>query len=258
MKGANRIDDKFAALKAQGRKALITFVMAGDPDEAAFVQTLDSLPASGADLIEIGMPFTDPGADGPAIQAAGLRALQSGMTLKRTLELVQQFRVKHEETPVILMGYMNPILAYGVKNFTVDAAQCGVDGVIIVDLPPEEADEIAPYAAEVSLDLIRLITPTTTQERLQKILQGASGFLYYVSITGVTGTKSADTAEVGKHIAQIRQHTNLPIAVGFGIKTSQDAAKMGTIADAVVVGSALIESGNIPEKVQSLAKALAA
>ncbi len=253
-----RIPEKFAALKAQGKKALITFIMAGDPDEAAFVKTLESLPDSGADLIEIGMPFTDPMADGPAIQAAGLRALAGGMTLKRTLELLQQFRAKDATTPLILMGYMNPILAYGLEKFAIDAAQSGVDGVIIVDLPPEEADEFTGYADAVSLDLIRLVTPTTTTERLHKILEGAKGFLYYVSITGVTGTKSADTAAVGAHIARIKQHTDMPVAVGFGIKTPEDAAKMSAIADGVVVGSALVESDNIPEKVKSLAAALAA
>lgn len=254
----NRINETFAALKAANKKALITFIMAGDPDEAAFVKTLEALPASGADLIEIGMPFTDPMADGPAIQAAGLRALKAGMTLKRTLELVQQFRSKNMETPVILMGYTNPILAYGMENFACDAAQCGVDGVIIVDLPPEEAEEFTKSACSVSLDLIRLVTPTTDEARLQKILQGASGFLYYVSITGVTGTASADVQKVGAHIAQIKSRTDLPVAVGFGIKTPEDAAKMAAIADAVVVGSALVESADIQGKVRELAAALAA
>lgn len=253
----NRIDQKFAALKTANKKALITFVMAGDPDEASFVKTLDSLPASGADLIEIGMPFTDPMADGPVIQAAGLRALEGGMTLKRIIQLVQQFREKHD-TPIILMGYFNSILAYGPEKFAVDAAQSGVDGVIIVDLPPEEAGEITPYLQDVSLDLIRLVTPTTDIDRLHKILDGAYGFLYYVSITGVTGTKSANAAEIGQHIAQIKQHTDLPVAIGFGIKTPEDAAKMSAIADGIVVGSALIESDDIPAKVKSLAGALAA
>ncbi len=253
----NRIDQKFAALKAAGKKALITFIMAGDPDEARFVETLHALPASGADLIEIGMPFTDPMADGPVIQAAGLRALEGGMTLKRILQLVQQFREQHD-TPIILMGYFNSILAYGPEKFACDAAQSGVDGVIIVDLPPEEAGEITPYLQDVSLDLIRLITPTTDAARLHKILEGAYGFLYYVSITGVTGTKTANAAEIGQHIAQIKQHTDLPVAIGFGIKTPEDAAKMAAIADGIVVGSALIESDDIPAKVKSLANALAA
>lgn len=258
MTGDNRIEQTFAALKAHSKKALITFIMAGDPDEASFVKTLNGLAANGADLIEIGMPFTDPMADGPAIQAAGLRALAGGMTLKRTLELLQQFRSTNQTTPVILMGYTNPILAYGIQNFVTDAAQSGIDGLIIVDLPPEEADEIAPLAREVSLDLIRLVTPTTTMDRLQKVIEGASGFLYYVSITGVTGTKSANIDQVGKHIEQIRQHTDLPIAVGFGIKTPEDAAKMSAIADGVVVGSALVESDNILGKVKGLSAALAA
>lgn len=254
----NRIDETFAALKAAGKKALIPFIMAGDPDEAGFVRTLESLPASGADLIEIGMPFTDPMADGPAVQAAGLRALKSGMTLKRTLELLQQFRSKNPHIPLILMGYFNTILAYGTEDFACDAAQCGVDGVIIVDLPPEEADEFTGCAGAVSLDLIRLVTPTTDEARLQKILKGAGGFLYYVSITGVTGTKSADAHAVGRHIAAIKTHTNLPIAVGFGIKTPADAAKMGAVADGIVVGSALLESADIQGKVRALATALAA
>lgn len=252
----NRIDQKFAALKAEGKKALITFLMAGDPDEAHFMTALNALPASGADLIEIGMPFTDPMADGPVIQAAGLRALAGGMTLKRILQLVQQFREKYE-TPIILMGYFNTILAYGPERFATDAAQCGVDGVIIVDLPPEEAGEIVPYLDAVSLDLIRLVTPTTDAQRLHKILEGARGFLYYVSITGVTGTKSANAAEISQHIVEIKHHTDLPVAIGFGIKTPEDAAKMASIADGIVVGSALIESDDIPEKVKSLAAALA-
>lgn len=253
----NRIDQKFAALKASGKKALITFVMAGDPDEAGFVKMLDSLPESGADLIEIGMPFTDPMADGPVIQAAGLRALAGGMTLRRILQLVQQFRTNHD-TPIILMGYFNSILAYGSEKFAVDAAQSGVDGVIIVDLPPEEAGEVTGYFQEVSLDLIRLVTPTTDAARLHKILDGAYGFLYYVSITGVTGTKSANAAEIGRHIAEIKRHTDLPVAIGFGIRTPDDAAKMAAVADGIVVGTALIESGDIPAKVKSLAAALAA
>ncbi len=258
MKSDNRIEQTFAALTARGKKALITFIMAGDPDEDAFVKTLRGLADNGADLIEIGMPFTDPMADGPAIQAAGLRALAGGMTLKRTLELLQQFRATNQTTPIILMGYTNPILAYGVQTFVTDAAQSGIDGLIIVDLPPEEADEIAPFARESGLDLIRLVTPTTTMDRLQKVIEGASGFLYYVSITGVTGTKSANIDQVGAHIEQIRRHTDLPIAVGFGIKTPHDAAKMSAIADGVVVGSALVESDNILGKVKGLAAALAA
>lgn len=237
-----RIEKTFAALKAQQKKALITFVMAGDPNLSKSQEIMDALPAAGADLIEIGMPFTDPMADGPAIQLAGLRALKNGVGLKHALNMAQQFRTKNTETPVILMGYFNPVLSYGCSKFVQDAAEAGVDGLIIVDLPPEESDELAPLAKKVELDFIRLITPTTDAARLSTILGDASGFLYYVSITGVTGTKSADVGAVGAHIAQVKKHTTLPVVAGFGIKTPDDAKAMSAIADGIVVGSAIIQN----------------
>lgn len=243
----NRIEKTFAALQTAGRKALITFTMAGDPEEATSLAILERL-AKSADILEIGMPFTDPMADGPAIQAAGLRALAGGMSLKNTLGIVQQFRSKNSVTPIVLMGYFNPILQYGIDKFVNDCKELGVDGLIVVDIPPEEADEIAPKAQQKGLSLIRLLTPTTDESRLQKILQGASGFLYYVSITGVTGTASADPAKVGAHIAAIKKHTGLPIVAGFGIKTPADAATMALIADGVVVGSALVQEIETAQK----------
>ncbi len=261
----NRINTIFETLKAEGRKALVTFIMAGDTDAGTAQEILDALPGSGADIIEIGMPFTDPMADGPAIQAAGLRALDSGADMHKTLEMVQQFRTKNNTTPIVLMGYMNPVLAFGPEAFTKACAECGVDGLILVDLPPEEADEIAPLAQQNGLHLIRLLTPTTDMQRLPNILNGAGGFLYYVSITGVTGTKSANVDEVGKHIAEIKTQTDLPVVVGFGIKTPDDAAAMGEIADGIVVGSALVEqigaganSAVISTQVQALKDALKA
>jgi len=238
----NRIEATFEKLKAEGRKALITFVMGGDPDEERSAAVLDSLPEAGADIIEIGMPFTDPMADGPAIQAAGLRALGKGASLKNIIKMVQHFRSKNTDTPIVLMGYFNPILAYGPENFIQDTAKAGVDGLIIVDLPPEEDMELRPRAEAENLCLTRLVTPTTQNERLDTVINGASGFLYYVSITGVTGTASADIDAVGEHIRQIREHTDLPICVGFGIKTPEDAAAMAKIADGVVVGSAIVQN----------------
>lgn len=222
------------------RKALITFTMAGDPDEATSLAVLESL-AEKADILEIGMPFTDPMADGPAIQAAGLRALASGMSLIKTLNIVQQFRSKNNNTPVILMGYFNPVLQYEPDKFINDCKMFGVDGLILVDLPPEEANEIASKAQQKDISLIRLLTPTTTPERLEKILKGVSGFLYYVSITGVTGTASADPEVVGRHIADIKKYTDLPIVAGFGIRTPDDARSMAAVADGVVIGSALVQ-----------------
>ena len=263
----NRIARTFETLKTEGRKGLVTFVTAGDPDQEKGQLILDSLPDAGADFIEIGMPFTDPMADGPAVQASSLRALQGGMSLKKTLDMLQQFRSKNDETPVILMGYLNPVLAYGVETFVQDAAACGADGLIIVDLPPEEAADVQEFTDRQGLSLIRLVTPTTDEARLQTILDGASGFLYYVSITGVTGTKSANVEEVGAHIARIKTQTDLPVVVGFGIKTPEDAAQMSAIADGVVVGSAIVDnikknqedtdlSGLVSRQVQSLAGAL--
>lgn len=237
----NRIDRTFAGLKAANRKALVTFTMAGDPDERTSLAILEQL-ADSADILEIGMPFSDPMADGPAIQAAGNRALYNGMTLAGTLNIVQQFRSKNQDTPIVLMGYFNPVLCYGIDKFLNDCSALGIDGLIIVDVPPEESDEIAPKAQQKNIAFIRLLTPTTDEARLGKILKDASGFLYYVSIAGVTGTASADPAKVGAHIATIKKHTNLPIIAGFGIKTPADAAAMGEIADGVVVGSALVQA----------------
>jgi tryptophan synthase alpha chain len=236
----NRIDQTFAALKAEGRKALITFTMAGDPDAATSLDILHRL-AESANILEIGMPFTDPMADGPAIQAAGLRALAGGMSLKGTLDIVQQFRSKNTDTPIVLMGYFNPVLSYGIDKFMNDCSSLGVDGLIIVDLPPEEADEMAPKAQQKDIAFIRLLTPTTDEARLSTVLRDASGFLYYVSITGVTGTATADPAKVGAHIAAIKKHTDMPIVAGFGIKTPADVSAMAAIADGVVVGSSLVQ-----------------
>lgn len=238
----SRISQKFDALKAQNKKGLVTFITAGDPTRAQSQAVLGELANSGADFIEIGMPFTDPMADGPAIQASSLRALANGMDLKGVLELLKEFRGQDNNTPVILMGYFNPIYAYGCDKFVADAKAAGADGLIIVDLPPEEDAELREPAQAAGLDLIRLITPTTIGTRLDTVLENASGFLYYVSITGVTGTKSADTDAVGAHIEAIKAKTNLPVAVGFGIKTPEDAQNMSKIADAVVVGSAIVDN----------------
>jgi tryptophan synthase alpha chain len=238
----NRLENTFAKLKADGRKAFITFTMAGDPDAGKSVEILHELAASGADVLEIGVPFTDPMADGPAVQAAGLRALNGGMTLNGVFEIVQQFRSKNNDTPIVLMGYFNPILRYGIDKFINDCNKFGVDGLIIVDIPPEEAEEILPQAQQNNLSFIRLLTPTTDEKRLGKILPQASGFLYYVSIAGVTGTKTADASAVEAHILNIRKSTDLPIVVGFGIKTPADAAQFAAFADGVVVGSAIVQN----------------
>jgi tryptophan synthase alpha chain len=235
----SRIEQIFAALD---RPALITFIMAGDPDSRTSLAIMKSLPEAGADIIELGMPFTDPMADGPTIQLAGIRALESGQTMKKTLHIVKHFREENDKTPVVLMGYFNPVLQYGLQQFMNDASAAGVDGLIIVDLPPEEADETISAAKANGLDIIRLITPTTDEERLPKVLKDASGFLYYVSITGVTGAAKADLSKITPHIAQIKKHTALPIAIGFGIRTPEDAAAMGRIADGVVVGSSIVQN----------------
>jgi tryptophan synthase alpha chain len=215
--------------------------MAGDPDIERSVLAMKSLPAAGADIIELGMPFTDPAADGVTIQRAGQRALASGATMKTTLEMVKRFRAENDTTPIILMGYANPIYAYGLEAFSKDASQAGVDGLIIVDLPPEEDGELRKYTSKHDLDMIRLVTPTTDPARLEKVLEGASGFLYYVSITGVTGTAQADLNVLKPHIETIKDATDLPIAIGFGIKTPKDAAEMAVLGDAVVVGSAIVD-----------------
>ena len=236
-----RIDACFARLTKEGRSAFITFLMAGDPDPSTSLGILKALPKAGADIIEIGMPFTDPMADGPAIQAAGLRALKAGMTLKKTLDLVRAFRTSDAATPLVLMGYYNPIYIYGVDRFLADAKSAGVDGLIIVDLPPEEDSELCLPAMRAGLNFIRLATPTTDDKRLPAVLANTSGFVYYVSITGITGAGSADTAVVGAAVARIKRHTKLPVCVGFGIRTPAAARGIAEKADGAVVGTALVE-----------------
>jgi len=237
-----RIAACFAKCAKANRPALITFVTAGDPDRETSQAIIDGLPAAGADLIEIGMAFSDPMADGPAIQMAGQRALRAGHTSKTTLEMVRNFRQKDRETPIILMGYYNPIYIYGVDDFIKDALEAGVDGLIIVDLPPEEDQELCLPAIKAGLNFIRLTTPTTDERRLTVVLNNASGFVYYVSMTGITGADLTNHKAVGEAVSRIKAHTDLPVAVGFGIKTAQDAALIGREADGVVVGSALINA----------------
>ena len=238
----SRIAARFAQLKTEGRGALIPFLEAYDPDLATSSAILHGMPGAGADLIEIGMPFTDPMADGPTIQAAGLRGLKAGATLARTLEMVRVFREADQDTPIVLMGYLNPIDSYGPAAFCAAAASAGVDGLIIVDLPTEEADLLVPHATQHGLDFIRLIAPTTDDRRLPHVLQGSSGFVYYVSITGITGTASATMASLEAAMPRIRAVTDLPIAIGFGIRSPQQAAEATRVADGAVVASALIET----------------
>ena len=237
-----RIDARFAELKKQGRSAFVTFLMAGDPDPATALEIVKALPKAGADIIEIGMPFTDPMADGPSIQAAGLRALKAGMTLRKTLAMVREFRAGDAATPVVLMGYYNPIYIYGVDKFLVDAKSAGVDGLIIVDLPPEEDSELCLPAMKAGLNFIRLATPTTDDKRLPAVLANTSGFVYYVSITGITGAASADSEVVGAAVARIKRHTSLPVCVGFGIRTPDAARGIAEKADGAVVGTALVDA----------------
>lgn len=254
MSKADRIAARFAALKEEGRTGLVTFVTAGDPDIRTGQEILEILPRSGADFIEIGMPFSDPMADGPAIQAASQRALKGHACMKTTLEAVRRFRVNDTETPVILMGYFNPIYAYGTERFVEDATESGVDGVIVVDLPPEEDGEFRKPANDAGLKLVRLVTPTTDDARLAIIAAGAGGFLYYVSITGVTGTAHADAGALRPRLAHIRGRVPLPVAVGFGINTPEEAAAMAGAADAVVVGSAIVRTiAGIAEGTRSVA-----
>ena len=236
-----RIARRFAALAKEKRAGLIAFITAGDPDLPTSRAILEGLAEAGADLIELGMPFTDPMADGPAIQASSLRALKSGMTLAKVLELVAAFRRRDGETPIVLMGYYNPIYSYGVDRFLADARRAGVDGLIIVDLPPEEDEELCIPATRAGLDFIRLATPTTDAARLPKVLTHASGFLYYVSITGITGTRSASTEAVAAAVKRLKSATELPVAVGFGIREPEQAAAIARFADAAVVGSALVD-----------------
>lgn len=236
-----RIDRRFEALKREGRAGLVTFLMAGDPDYATSLAVISALPKAGADVIEIGMPFTDPMADGPAIQAAGLRALKGGQTLRKTLQLVREFRAGDADTPIVLMGYYNPIYIYGVDKFLTDALEAGVDGLIVVDLPPEEDSELCLPALKAGMNFIRLATPTTDDKRLPTVLANTSGFVYYVSITGITGSATPNATRVSDAVARIKSHTTLPVAVGFGVKTAQNARDIAGGADAVVVGSALID-----------------
>ena len=237
-----RIADRFAACAREGRAALVTYVMAGDPDPVTAQALVDALPAAGADVIELGMPFSDPMADGPSIQAAGLRALKAGMSLKGTLETARRFREKDQATPIVMMGYYNPIYVYGVDRFLADAKASGIDGLIVVDLPPEMDGELCLPALAAGIAFIRLATPTTDDKRLPKVLKNTSGFVYYVSMTGITGGKIADYGKVSDAVARIKRHTQLPVAVGFGVKTPENAAAIAAGADGVVVGTALIDA----------------
>jgi tryptophan synthase alpha chain len=255
-----RIDRRFAELKKAARPGLVTFVTAGDPDYDTSLSILKALPSAGADVIELGMPFSDPMADGPAIQAAGRRALHSGQSMVKTLEMVRAFRQRDGETPLVLMGYYNPIYVYGNARFLADAEAAGVDGLIIVDLPPEEDEELCIPALAAGLNFIRLATPTTDDRRLPAVLRNTSGFVYYVSITGITGTKTPDRLRVAEAVERIKRHTDLPIAVGFGVSTPEQAAAIGRNADAVVVGSALVRAveKSLDEKGRATAKTIGA
>ena len=237
-----RIDQRFAALKAEGRAALVTYLMAGDPDADTALAIVKALPNAGADVIELGMPFTDPMADGPAIQAAGLRALRAGQIMAKTLAMVRAFRAGDNATPIVLMGYYNPIYIYGVERFLTDAKAAGVDGLIVVDLPPEEDEELCLPALKAGLNFIRLATPTTDDKRLPTVLANTSGFVYYVSITGITGAATPDASRVTEAVARIKRHTTLPVAVGFGVKTAAHARAIAAGADGVAVGTALIDA----------------
>jgi tryptophan synthase alpha chain len=237
-----RIDRRFAALKKEGRAGLVTFVTAGDPDYATSLAILKAAPGAGADVIELGMPFTDPMADGPAVQASSLRALKAGQTLRKTLDLVRAFRAADPDTPIVLMGYYNPIYIYGVDRFLADAVSAGVDGLIVVDLPAEEDDELCVPALKAGVNFIRLATPTTDDKRLPAVLANTSGFVYYVSITGITGAATPEFGRVAQAVARIKRHTDLPIAVGFGVKNAEHARTIAQGADGVVVGSALVEA----------------
>ncbi|MGR3323091.1 MAG: tryptophan synthase subunit alpha [Pseudooceanicola sp.] len=235
-----RIDDTFARLSAEGRKAFVAYMMAGDPDEARSAELLRGLPGAGVDVIELGVPFTDPMADGPTIQLAGQRALEAGVTLEKTLAMVRAFREADDTTPIVLMGYYNPIYNRGVDRFLADAKAAGVDGLIVVDLPPEEDDELCIPAQAAGLNFIRLATPTTDDKRLPTVLRNTSGFVYYVSITGITGAAEAQAADVGPEVARIKAATDLPVIVGFGIKTPETARSIASVADGCVVGSAIV------------------
>jgi len=235
-----RIDDTFARLKTEGKKAFVAYVMAGDPDYETSLAVVKALPAAGVDIIELGMPFTDPMADGPTIQLAGQRALEGGQTLDKTLQIARELRKDDQQTPIVMMGYYNPIYSRGVDTFLVQAKEAGIDGLIIVDLPPEEDDELCIPAQAAGLNFIRLATPTTDDKRLPKVLQNTSGFVYYVSITGITGAAEAQAADVAPEVARIKAQTDLPVIVGFGIKTPEAAESIAAIADGCVVGSAIV------------------
>lgn len=237
----SRLETRFAALKAEGRGGLVAFVTAGDPNAELSAEILAGLPAAGADIIELGMPFTDPMADGPAIELASGRALAGGQNMIRTLAMVSAFRETDNETPVVLMGYYNPIHAYGPGKFAADAGKAGVDGLIVVDLPPEEEAELSGPARAAGIDIIRLVAPTTTDARIATLIENASGFVYYVSVRGITGTSSAAASDIASNVARIRKQTDLPIAVGFGIRTPEQAAEIAVVADAAVVGTAIVE-----------------
>ena len=265
-----RIDRRFSALKKEGRAGLVTFVSAGDPDLATSQRILAGLPEAGADIIELGMPFSDPMADGPAIQASSLRALKSGQRMTKTLEMVVDFRKSNNETPIVLMGYYNPIYVYGNERFLADAVKAGVDGLIVVDVPPEADEELCLPAIKAGLNFIRLATPTTDEKRLPKVLANTSGFVYYVSITGITGAAAPDVSKVHTEVKRIKASTTLPVAVGFGVKTGDQAQAIAKGADAVVVGSAIVTAiensldeagnatGNTVPAVLNLVKGLAA
>ena len=255
-----RIDAKFAALRAEGRKAFVAYVMAGDPDFDTALEIVRGLPGAGVDIIELGIPFTDPMADGPTIQLAGQRALEGGQTLKKTLEMARRFREEDDSTPIVMMGYYNPIYSHGVDAFLDDARAAGVDGLIIVDLPPEEDEELCIPAQKAGLNFIRLATPTTDDKRLPKVLQNTSGFVYYVSITGITGAANAVATDVGPEVARIKASTDLPVIVGFGIKSPEDAQNIARVADGAVVGSAIVDrigKGDSPAEVLAFVKGLA-
>jgi tryptophan synthase alpha chain len=255
-----RIDAKFAELNAAGKKAFVSYIMAGDPDFDTSLQIVKGLPAAGVDIIELGLPFTDPMADGPTIQLAGQRALAAGMTLQRTLDMATEFRKTDDKTPIVLMGYYNPIYNRGVDKFLVDAKAAGIDGLIVVDLPPEEDEELCIPAQKAGLNFIRLATPTTDDQRLPKVLTNTSGFVYYVSITGITGAGEAEANDVGPEVARIKAKTDLPVIVGFGINTPEKSQAIASVADGAVVGSAIVShiaAGEPVDKVLAFVKSLA-
>ena len=255
-----RIDKKFAALRAENKKAFVAYVMAGDPDYDTSLEIVKGLPGAGVDIIELGMPFTDPMADGPTIQLAGQRALAAGQTLQKTLDMAAEFRKGDDTTPIVMMGYYNPIYSRGVDRFLTDAKAAGIDGLIVVDLPPEEDEELCIPAQRAGLNFIRLATPTTDDKRLPKVLTNTSGFVYYVSITGITGAAAAEAADVGPEVARIKAQTDLPVVVGFGIRTPETSQAIASVADGAVVGSAIvwmIGDGKKPAEVLKFVKGLA-